>query len=251
MKSMRICADGVGTSRIESLSLPFMFFGPTATASDSAAMPSAELAFAYESVRLLRNFEADRARQLLFVVSGSLEVGAAYMDAKLSRGDVLFVDGSDSKFEIRATTDFRAVRLDVAPAWSPQGIVPPAIHEGREDVPALVEHMYVEDEQARFGNADVLFHDSAPRPVERAMFMCLSPDQFGDWHTESATSLVVVLAGGFELEVGGGGGSVQVFRAGDVCLVQDHAGQGHISRTHGETRFVAIAVPKEHVWATR
>jgi hypothetical protein len=80
------------------------------------------------------------------------------------------------------------------------------------------------------------------------MFMGLSPDQFGDWHTEEATSLVVVLAGGFELEVGGDGGATEVFRAGDVCLVQDHSGQGHISRTHGETRFVAIAVPEEHVW---
>jgi uncharacterized protein YjlB len=80
------------------------------------------------------------------------------------------------------------------------------------------------------------------------MFTCLSPDQFGDWHTEEATSLVVVLSGGFELEVGGDGGATEVFRAGDVCLVQDHHGQGHISRTRGETRFVAVAVPEEHVW---
>ena len=256
MKSLRLCTDGAGSSKLESLSLPFLFFGPTATDGDRARMPKPEVAVAYESVRLVRQRDGhreqggdDRSRRLLLVVSGGVRACAGDMRASLGPGDVLFVDDPESaRHELRFEGDSRIVRIDVADSWAPQGLVPPALDEPRRDGGPLLKQMYVEGEQARFRDADALFDDGAPRPVARVMFMCLSADQFGDWHTEEATSLVVVLSGGFELEVGGDGGAVEVFRAGDVCLVQDHHGQGHISRTHGETRFVAIAVPEEHVW---
>lgn len=259
MKSLRVCTDGAGGSKLESLPLPFLFFGPTATDADRARMPKPESAVAYESVRLVRPRDGDRspggddrARRLLLVVSGGIDVRAGDMRASLRPGDLLFVDDADSAgHELGFVGDVRLVRVDVAESWAPEGTVPPALDESRRDGGPLLRHMYVADEQARFRDADALFDDGSPRPVARAMFMCLSPDQFGDWHTEQATSLVVVLSGGFELEVGGGGGAAEVFRAGDVCLVQDDHGQGHISRTHGETRFVAIAVPEEHVWGTR
>jgi quercetin dioxygenase-like cupin family protein len=223
-----------------------MCFGPTATAADTAKMPPPELAVAHRTVRATSRVAPDGSRQLLFVVDGEVEVTASYMRTTLGRGDVLFLDGTDpATYAISTSSGGRVVQLDVADEWAPEGIVAPSIDE--EHGRPLVQRMYVHDEQARFRSADELFDDVA-RPVSRAMFMCLSPDQFGDWHTEAMTSLVVVLAGGFELEVGGDGGSTQVFRAGDVCLVQDHTGQGHISRTHGETRFVAISVPEEHVW---
>jgi len=256
VKSLRLCTDGAGSSKLESLPLPFLFFGPTATEADRARMPKPEVAVAYESVRLVRPRDGhrehggdDRARRLVLVVSGGIDVCAGGMRASLRPGDVLFVDDPESaQHELGFEGDSRIVRIDVADSWEPNGVVPPALDESRRDGGPLLKHMYVEEEQARFREADALFDDGTPRPVARVMFMGLSPDQFGDWHTEESTSLVVVLSGGFELEVGGGGGAMEVFRAGDVCLVQDRHGQGHISRTHGETRFVAVAVPDEHVW---
>ena len=256
MKAMRLCTDGTGGAKLESLALPFMFFGPTATDADRARMPKPEVAVAYESVRLLGSESVgaegdDRTRRLLLVVSGGVHVSAGDMAATLAPGDVLFVDDAESSGpELAFDGGSRVVRLDVAESWAPDGVVPPALDERRAEHERLL-NMYVADDQAHFRDASAMFADAAPRPVAKAMFMGLSPDQFGDWHTEDATSLVVVLAGGFELEVGGDGGSSFELRAGDVCLVQDHHGQGHISRTHGETRFVAIAVPEEHVWATR
>jgi quercetin dioxygenase-like cupin family protein len=254
MKSLRLCTDGTGGAKLESLALPFLFFGPTATDADRARMPQPGGAVGYQSVRLLGpiagdNEGDDRTRRLLLIVAGGLRVSAGDMSATLRPGDVLFVDDPDSAgHELAIEVECRIVRIDVGDDWTPAGVVPPALDRPRREGGPLLKHMYVADEQAHLRDAAVLFEDVAPRPVARAMFMCLSPDQFGDWHTEEATSLVVVLSGGFELEVGGGGGAAEVFRAGDVCLVQDHHGQGHISRTHGETRFVAVAVPEEHVW---
>jgi quercetin dioxygenase-like cupin family protein len=220
------------------------------TADDAARAPRPELAIAHRTVHTSRRVTSDDGRRLVFVVDGEPSVMTTYMQTTLGRGDVLFLDGADREtFTISAGSDCRFVHLGVTDDWTPEGVVAPPIDDERGQ--PLVQHMFVEDERAWFRDADALFDDDAPRPVARAMFMCLSPDQFGDWHTEVATSLVVVLAGGFELEVGGGGGEAKVFRAGDVCLVQDHSGQGHISRTHGETRFVAISVPEEHVWPIR
>jgi len=254
MKALRLCTDGVGNSKLEALELPFLVFGPTATDADRARMPKPEVAVAYESVRLVGRAAGgdetgDGTRRLLVVVSGEVGVSAGGMRASLGPGDVLFVDADPAGHELVIGDAARIVRIDVADSWVPEGVVPPPLDEPRRaDGESLLKHMYVEDGQARFRDAEAMFTDGAPRPVTRVMFMCLSPDQFGDWHTEEATSLVVGLTGGFELEVGGDGGKTEVLRAGDVCLVQDHHGQGHISRTHGETRFIAVAVPEEHVW---
>jgi hypothetical protein len=172
------------------------------------------------------------------------------MRAELRPGDVLLVDDhSSTGHTLTYRGETLLIEVDVADEWVPEGVVPPAIEEGRRsaDEAANVKRMFVADLKAHFGPLDELFSKdpgtNEDNQVLALSFMSLSPRSFGDWHTEERTSLVVVLAGGFELEVGGGGGSVEVFWPGDVCLVEDHEGQGHITRTHGETRFAAIVVP--------
>ncbi len=260
MKALRLCTDGVGNSKLESLLLPFSAYGATATDDDRARMPAPEVVREYVGVRGLRRADgsveaAADARHLLVVASGSIDVAATDMSATLSPGDVLLVDDlSSTGHTLTYRGDSRLVRIDVADSWTPHGVVPPAIDDGQRDATTAgkVTELFVTDGQASFRPLDGLFTgepgDSAIKPTLAVSFTSLSPGSFGDWHTEKASSLVLVLAGGFELEVGGGGGQVEVFRAGDVCLVQNRWGQGHITRTHGETRFAAVVVADEHLW---
>jgi hypothetical protein len=49
------------------------------------------------------------------------------------------------------------------------------------------------------------------------------------------------MAGVLEIEVSDG--EVRVFRPGDMILVEDTSGRGHISRVPGEERGYALALP--------
>lgn len=63
----------------------------------------------------------------------------------------------------------------------------------------------------------------------------------GDWHPTPRRQLIVVVAGELETEVSDG--EVRVFRPGDVILVEDTSGKGHISRVPGDNRGYALALP--------
>jgi len=63
----------------------------------------------------------------------------------------------------------------------------------------------------------------------------------GDWHPTPRRQLIVVLAGELETEVSDG--EVRVFRPGDVILVEDTSGKGHISRVPRGQRGYALALP--------
>jgi quercetin dioxygenase-like cupin family protein len=259
MRSFLLRPDGRGDSRLESLALPFSVFGPTATDDDRAAMPPPDLAREIVSVRPVRHLNGTQqgatARHLALVVSGTVELRASYQRAILRPGDVLFADDPGGEHVLAYEGDCRILEVEVTGSWAPQGIVPPPVEDnqrGSGDVPKL-QYMFVADEKAHFRDFGDLFPPPPgmvkPQPALGLSLVCLSPDSFGDWHTEKAVNLVVVLSGGFELEVGGAGGA-QVFRAGDICLVEDLHGQGHITRTHGDTRFAAIAIPDSHGWKT-
>jgi hypothetical protein len=73
-------------------------------------------------------------------------------------------------------------------------------------------------------------------------------DGFIDWHPEVVNNLAIFLSGELELESGGGGGAIEVFHAGDVCLAQDRTGEGHIDRTRGVTHVALIVVETENLW---
>ena len=66
----------------------------------------------------------------------------------------------------------------------------------------------------------------------------------GDWHPTPRRQLIVVLTGKLETEVSDG--EVRVFRPGDVILVEDTSGKGHISRILGNERGYMVVVPLEN-----
>ena len=63
----------------------------------------------------------------------------------------------------------------------------------------------------------------------------------GDWHPAPGRQLMFVLAG--ELEVQVSDGEVRRFAPGDVLLVEDTSGKGHVSEVVGEARAFMVNVP--------
>ena len=69
-----------------------------------------------------------------------------------------------------------------------------------------------------------------------------------DAHPCVTNQLAIALAGEMEMEVGGGGGAVEVFHAGDICLAEDRTGEGHIGRFRGVVHVVIMVVETENLW---
>ncbi|MEU9888871.1 hypothetical protein [Sphaerisporangium sp. NPDC051011] len=253
MKSIRLTLNGAGQSQICALPLPSPVFGPTATGSEDVGVPVGTSALAVRVARFGEGADemGPRSRSMRFVLAGKVRVAASNGVASLEPGDVVFVDDLEAAGH-RVSSEDGAILLevDLDAQWSPSGMVPAPTDGGRgASAEPTFRRMYVEDELAHFASFDDLLDSgSTAQPVSGLTFTCLSPDLASDWHTEEGISLVVVLSGGFELEVPGRGGA-QIFRAGDVCLVDDRTGKGHITRTHGETRFAAIALPEGHRWS--
>ncbi|MDQ7905237.1 hypothetical protein RB614_11950 [Phytohabitans sp. ZYX-F-186] len=264
MKTLRVARDGVGAPRLESLPLPFLAPGPTATALDRELAPEPSSMSGVRQVRAVTTpagpievVTGRSTRRLFLVVSGTLQVIVPDMRARLGAGDVLFLDVPvplKAPVRIRAATACSYLEVEVGPAWLPIGTVPPSLDEGRRTAhtPPRLLRMFSAGEVAHLVPFDDLFSMPSEQGQEATAlsFVCLSPSMRSDWHTETGTSLLVVLAGGFEVEVGGDGGR-RTLRAGDVCLVEDFAGQGHKSSSDGETRFAVLALPRDHRWSRR
>ncbi len=63
----------------------------------------------------------------------------------------------------------------------------------------------------------------------------------GDWHPAPRRQFVLVLVGELEVEVSDG--ETRRLRPGDLCLVEDTTGKGHVSRVVGAARVLAAAIP--------
>lgn len=264
MKTLRVSRDGQGSPRLESLSLPFITPGPTATDRDHAVAPDPSTFSAVRSFRAasvpagpLEVVEGGGPRRLLLVVAGSVRVITPEMRGRLGAGDVLLIDTPEplaAPAQLEAATPCSYLDVEVDEAWLPMGTVPPALDEGRRasSAAARLLRMSSDGAVAHLSDFDDLFSGSPDEAqvVTALSFVSLSPSMDSDWHTEPRTSLLVVLAGGFEVEVGGTGGR-RTLRAGDVCLVEDFEGQGHKSSSDGETRFAVLSLPRDHRWSRR
>jgi hypothetical protein len=259
--AVRLFADGAGTARIDALPLPFLFNGPTSVDRDHVAGPPAGHHFTNVEPTTVEPPGRDtvptraRGRQLMIVVSGHPSVTGSYQQADLAPGDVLLVDGPpQGEWSFLNSEPVRLLVVSVADAWEPSGVVPPPVADLglplRDSTRLSHIEVPADGDLAYFRPFDHLFEQAGKgQSIESASLLCFSPHLFGDWHVEAAPTLVAVLTGGFELQVGGSD-EPQVFMAGDVCLVEDTHGQGHITRVHGETRIAALRLPADHIWAT-
>jgi len=82
---------------------------------------------------------------------------------------------------------------------------------------------------------------SRPMPAQAAVFLTAPAGWSGTWHVSPRRQLFVVLSGEVEVEMSDG--TVQRSGPGAVALLEDTAGQGHITRVIGEAAVEALVVP--------
>ena len=194
---------------------------------------------------------------LTFVVSGELSFAAASAAAtRLVSGDMFLVDADSApRLAPIARGNCRLIQLGVDADWpGPDATIQvPGTLTPRRRAEANIKRLYQgADDRTYFSEFPELFPASpnewsAPRAVAGFRFMCWE-DGFIDWHPEVVNNLAIFLSGELELESGGGGGAIEVFHAGDVCLAQDRTGEGHIDRTRGVTHVALIVVETENLW---
>lgn len=107
--------------------------------------------------------------------------------------------------------------------------------------------------QSHFGEEEVAFQlvDYAPPapPIsvsealgaEGVSFISSPSGWFGNWHPVPRRQYIFMLDGELEVEVTNG--EMRKFVPGDVMLVEDTKGKGHISRVVGEKRAYLAVVP--------
>jgi hypothetical protein len=194
---------------------------------------------------------------LTFVVCGELSLRAAGGEAvELISGDLFLVDAeSASRIVLDARENCRLIQLGVAASWPPADatLQSPGTLTPRKGGKPNIKRLYQgADDRTYFAEFPELFPApvnewSAPRPAAGFRFMCWE-DGFIDWHPEVVNNLAIFLSGELELESGGGGGAIEIFHAGDVCLAEDRTGEGHIDRTRGATHVALIVIETEDLW---
>jgi len=201
---------------------------------------------------------ASRAGTLLtFVVSGDLTLSTDSSQlCHLERGDILLTDGRSSSVPIEARNQCRLVQIGVPAEWPGAGaeVQQPGTFFPRPSgrIPKLKRIYKGKDDRAYFTEFSELFPVAlnewgAPHAITGFRLLCWENGSM-DWHPCVTNQLAIALAGEMEMEVGGGGGAVEVFHAGDICLAEDRTGEGHIGRFRGVVHVVIMVVETENLW---
>lgn len=114
-------------------------------------------------------------------------------------------------------------------------------------------HIYADDEGISHFRQSALSFNPAPVPglddpplaatlseVSGATFLRLAPSQVEDWHPAPRRVFLVVISGISEVTVGDG--TVKRFGPGDVVLMDDTSGAGHVTRSVGEDEHIALVI---------
>lgn len=74
-----------------------------------------------------------------------------------------------------------------------------------------------------------------------AAFLRLAPRQVEDWHPAPRRVFLVPIQGASRVTAGDG--TIKEFRPGDVVLMDDTTGKGHITEPIGDVDHIALIVP--------
>jgi hypothetical protein len=114
--------------------------------------------------------------------------------------------------------------------------------------PLMIHHLFTgadglthaEEIEAKFapggGNEAYKLLANSGAEIRRA-----PPGRVADWHTAPRRQYVITLSGHGELEVAGG--QKILLGPGDIDLVEDTTGKGHITKTVGSEDRVTIQIP--------
>jgi hypothetical protein len=270
VKAVRITADPNKTYRIAPLPLPADHRKGVVSAEGyrrqaSGAIPRANFnPNRADSVRAIALSDgqftglASRAGTLLtFVVSGDMTLATGSSElCRLEPGDILHTDAESSSVPVEARHQCRLVQIGVAADW------PGAVAEvqgpgtliarppGR--TPKLKRIYKGADDRAYYSEFSQLFPETlnqwgTPHAITGFRMLCWENGSM-DWHPCVTNQLAIALSGEMEMEVGGGGGAVETFHAGDICLAEDRTGEGHIGRFRGVVNVVIMVLETENLW---
>jgi hypothetical protein len=270
VKAVRITADGNETYRVAPLALPTAHRKGVVAPDGyrqpaSGAIPRANFnPNPADSLRAIALSDgkftglASRASSLLtFVISGDLTIsGGSSQLCHLEPGDVLLTDAQSSSVPIEVRNQCRLLQIGVPADWPGAGaeVQQPGTRVPRPPgrMPKLKRIYKGEDDRAYFSEFSELFPKAsnewgAPHAITGFRLLCWE-DGSMDWHPCVTNQLAIALAGEMEMEVGGGGGAVEVFHAGDICLAEDRTGEGHIGRFRGVVHVVIMVIETENLW---
>lgn len=270
MKAFHITAQGNGNCVAQPLPLPALYRKGDSPAEffrqqASGEIPRADLNL--KPSRFIRsivlddggvnNLASDDGALLTFVISGSLILAGGLGDPlSFEPGDLFLVDSAVApKLEAVAKDGCRLLQFGVEAAWPGADaniLGPGTINPRTSPAPKIKRVLKDVDDRAYFVDFPELFSAapntwSAPKPLTGFRFMSWE-DGFIDWHPEVINCLAIVLSGELELETGGRGGDVEIFRAGDVSLAEDRTGEGHIDRVRGLMHVALFIIEDEHLW---
>ena len=269
MKAVHITADENITYRVEPLALPTAHRKGVVDAEGyrrqaRGAMPRANFnPNQSDSVRAIvlsdgtfTGLASQPGALLTFVVSGDLTLPTGTPAAGLSQlshlepGDILLTDQHSSSVPIEARNGCRLMQLRVSADWPGEGaeVQQPGTLIPRPPgrMPKLKRIYKGEDDKAYYSELPLLFPEvmnqwGTPHPISGFRLLCWEEGSM-DWHPCVTNQLAITLSGEMEMEVGGGGGAVETFHAGDICLSEDRAGQGHIGRFRGVVHVVIMVL---------
>jgi hypothetical protein len=188
------------------------------------------------------HFASQPGSLLTLVISGKLAVDPVPAQPFiLEPGDVLLTDeASGASLSFHAASQCRLLQFGVTENWpdgAPPLDVPGTIIPRNGDVPNIKRMFTGDDSRSYFAHLPELFsrprdHWTPPYPIQGFRILCWEDSEV-DWHPCATDQLAVFLSGETQVEVGGDGGSIEIFRAGDICLGEDRTGEGHIDRVLG------------------
>ena len=85
---------------------------------------------------------------------------------------------------------------------------------------------------------------AAPIPAVQLVFVTMPPGWYGDWHPAPRRQYWVHIAGQIDVEVSDG--EIRRFNPGDVGLLEDVTGKGHVTRviSQDEVRGMFVQLPR-------
>jgi hypothetical protein len=194
---------------------------------------------------------------LTFVISGKLTIDPEPADPfTLEAGDILFTEGSSATgLPASASRSCHLIQIGVPAGWpgeAPALDIPGTIIPRNGEAPNVKRLYTGRDGRSHFARFPELFSAppdrwTTPVPVKGFRILCWEDGEL-DWHAGVVSQLAIFLSGETLVEVGGAGGAIEIFRAGDVCLGADCSGQGHADRTLGAAYSVLLAVESDHPW---
>lgn len=87
------------------------------------------------------------------------------------------------------------------------------------------------------------FYVSEDNPASKYRFYTFQPGWIGDWHPCPARQFLALMSGAVEMETTDG--TVRRLGPGDLILLEDTSGKGHVTRNiaKGYTTFLIVPVP--------